>query len=84
MNQYLHEAYEALVEKLKKQVEETTRQMDEVYCREAETISLLLDFIIEKHGRAIALGLAHAAEDKGGKHVVSFVKDKCHDLGLDE
>jgi|LakMenEpi03Aug12_release.lakeMendotaPanAssembly.Ray.scaffolds.fasta_scaffold2201398_2 hypothetical protein len=81
---HIHEAYDALIDKLKKQIEERDQKMDDVYCREAETISLLLDFIIEKHGRAIALGLAHAAEEKGGKHVVSFVKDKCHDLGLDE
>ncbi len=81
---HIHEAYDALIDKLKKQIEERDQKMDEVYCREAETISLLLDFIIDQHGRSIALGLAHAAEEKGGKHVVSFVKDKCHDLGLDE
>jgi len=43
MNQYMHEAYECLVTKLKGTIKELTNKMDERYCADNTAISMLLD-----------------------------------------
>lgn len=81
---YMNEAYECLVGKLKKQLSETEKKMDEMYMEDNTAISMLLDWILEDQGATIARKLAQRIEDSGGKGIVAFVEDKIADMGLED
>ena len=81
---YMNEAYDCLIDKLKKELFETGKQMDEMYMQDNTAISMLLDFILADHGATITMKLAQRIENSGGKGIVAFVEDKIGDLGLDK
>ena len=83
MNQYLHEAYECLVTKLKETIKELTNKMDERYCADSTAISMLLDFVLEHHGPQVARKLAEEIDEAGGYEVADYLRDKIEEKGLE-
>lgn len=81
---YMNEAYDCLIAKLKKELFETEKKMDDMYMEDNTAISMLLDWILEDQGATIARKLAQRIEDSGGKGIVQFVEDKIQDMGLED
>ena len=81
---YMNEAYDCLIAKLKKDLFETEKKMDDMYMQDNTAISMLLDFILADHGATITMKLAQRIEDSGGKGIVQFVEDKIQDMGLED
>ena len=81
---HMQEAYECLISKLKRQLFETEKKMDEMYMQDNTAISMLLDWILEDQGATIARKLAQRIEDSGGKGIVEFVEDKISDMELEK
>lgn len=75
----MNRAYEALIEKLDEEIEE----LQEEKGHESHAISVLLQFIIEKHGRDVSIKLAETIEKDGAEGLVDLVNDKCYFLGID-
>ena len=81
---YMNEAYDCLIAKLKKELFETEKKMDDMYMQDNTAISMLLDFILADHGATITMKLAQRIENSGGKGIVAFVEDKIGELGLED
>lgn len=81
---YMNEAYDCLIAKLKKELFETEKKMDDMYMQDNTAISMLLDFILADHGATITMKLAERIENSGGKGIVQFVEDKIQDMGLED
>lgn len=81
---YMNEAYDCLIAKLKKELFETEKKMDDMYMQDNTAISMLLDFILADHGATITMKLAQRIENSGGKGIVAFVEDKIGEMGLED
>lgn len=77
---YMQEAYECLIKRLKEEL----KRADDRFVQDNCTISMLLDFILEKHGAKVCRDLAETIEEDGGRGVVDFVRDKIYEAGLEE
>jgi hypothetical protein len=75
----LQRAYEALIDDLEEELEELRDEKG----KESNAISLLFQFIVEKHGRDVSIKLAETIEKEGAEGLVDLVNDKCYFLGLD-
>jgi hypothetical protein len=83
MNQYLHEAYECLITKLKENIDELNAKMDERYCADNTAISMLLDFVLEHHGPQVTRTLAEEIDEAGGYEVADYLRDKMEEKGIE-
>ena len=72
--EYMSEAYEALIKKLKEDLKDLSAQYEEQTGADNTAIMELLEFIYTHHGEEKTIELAKMIEAKGAVHLTSHVK----------